>query len=86
MQVVDEGVVFAGRAKTDAASACFPSACVLPGGRWLAGMRLGPAKSSRSQRTFVTWSDDRGKTWGQPVEVAGPMSVDGRPGTWRAIA
>jgi hypothetical protein len=86
MQVIDEGVVFAGRAKTDAASACFPSVCVLPGGRWIAGMRLGPAKSSRSQRTFVTRSDDRGKTWSGPVEVAGPASVGGRPGTWRAVA
>ena len=75
MQVIDEGVVFAGRAMTDAASACFPSVCVLPGGRWLVGMRLAPAKSSRSQRTFVTWSDDQGKSWSEPVEPAAPMTL-----------
>jgi hypothetical protein len=86
MQVIDEGIVFAGRAKTDAASACFPSVCVLPGGRWLVGMRLAPAKSSRSQRTFVSWSDDQGNSWSEPVEPAKPIDVDGRPGTWRAIA
>jgi hypothetical protein len=86
MRVVQKGTVFTGRPKTDAASACFPNVCALPNGRWLVGMRLAPAKLSRMQRTFVTWSDEEGAMWSNPVEPAAPLTVAGRPGTWRAIA
>jgi hypothetical protein len=86
MRVVQEGTIFAGRAKTDAASACFANVCALPGGRWLAGFRLAPAKSSRMQRAVVSWSDDQGATWSPPTEPAAPLRIDGRPGTWRAVA
>jgi hypothetical protein len=86
MRIVAGGTVIASRAKTDAASCCFPNICVLPGGRWLVGVRLAPAKSSRTQRAFVTWSDDQGATWSDPVQPATPQELAGRLGTWRAIA
>jgi hypothetical protein len=89
MKILDSGTVFASRPKTDAASACFPSICALDSGRWLAGFRLGPAKLSRAQGAFVSWSDDEGKTWSEPRNPGGPVpttTIDGRPGTWRTVA
>lgn len=86
MKVVDSGMVVASRPKTDAASCCFPSISVLDNGRWIAGMRLGPAKMSRMQRACVCWSDDEGKTWSPTKEVAQPLVINGTPGTWRTVA
>lgn len=86
MKIVEQGTVFAGRPKTDGASACFPTICVLETGRWLAGLRLAPAKQSRTQRAFVSWSDDQGRAWSPPREVAPPLTHAGTPGTWRAVA
>ena len=86
MKVVDQGVVIASRPKTDAASCCFPSICALPSGRWLAGFRLAPAKLGRAQRAFTSWSDDQGRTWSPPVEVARSLEHRERPGTWRTVA
>src|SRR5687768_1382322 len=86
MQLLSSGTVRSSRPKSDWASCCFPNVCVLPTGRWLVGMRIAPEKSSRMQRTFVTWSDDDGATWSEPIEPTPPLSLNGRPGTWRAIA
>jgi len=85
MKVIDKGLVTASRPKTDAASCCFPTVCALDGGRWLVGMRMGPAKMSRMQRACGCWSDDEGKSWSPPAEVAGPLELNGTPGTWRTI-
>lgn len=84
MRAIDAGVVIAGRPKTDMASVCFPSIAVLPSGRWLAGARLGPAKSSRTQRVATAWSDDEGETWTGPNLVTPEVKHRGRAGTWRA--
>lgn len=87
MKLVDRGTVFAGRPKTDAASCAFPSICVTGTGRWLAGFRAAPAKLARSQRAFVSWSDDEGHTWSSPIEPAGPApELDGKAGSWRTVA
>lgn len=86
MHLIDEGVVFASRPKSDAANACFPWVCVLETGRWLAGFRLAPAKSSRFSRAVLSWSEDQGRTWSTPREPFAPMKVGGRVGVWRAAA
>lgn len=83
MKLKSTGTVYASRRNTDGASAIFPQICVLPTGRWLAGFRLGPAKSSRTSRVYVAWSDDQGISWSQPRLVAQPMKVDGKEGCWR---
>jgi hypothetical protein len=87
MKIVDSGTVIASRPKTDGVSCCFPSICVMPSGRWLAGFRLGPSKFSRTQRALISASDDHGKTWSTPIEPTGPAPIlDGQPGMWRAVA
>src|SRR5262245_1440167 len=86
MRVVSEGVIVRSRPRTDATSCCFPSICVMPNGRWLAGFRLGPAKASRTQRAFISWSDDEGATWSDAIQPMPSANFAGRDGTWRAIA
>jgi hypothetical protein len=86
MNIIDTGTVVASRPKTDGASCCFPSICALDSGRWVAGFRLGPAKMSRTQRAFVSHSDDQGKTWSEPIEPGGPPPlINGSHGTWRTV-
>ncbi len=87
MQIIDQGVVFPSLKNTDALSACFPSICVLPSGRWIVGARLGAAKASRIQRAFYKISDDQGKTWSEPRQAAPDfMTLGGVPGTFRTVA
>lgn len=85
MQIVGQGTVFSSRPKTDAASSCFPGICVLDSGRWLANFRLAPVKSGRTSRACLSWSDDQGHTWSEPVPVGDPLAVDGRAGVWRTL-
>lgn len=86
MKIIARGTVVASRDKTDMASCCFPSICVLESGRWLAGFRAGPAKASRTQYALLTYSDDQGGTWRQPYEPLAPVRYAGWPGCWRAVA
>jgi hypothetical protein len=87
MQIADQGIVFPSLKSTDAASACFPSICVLPSGRWIAGARLGPAKASRMQRAFIKISDDQGKTWSDLIQPAPDFFIlAGKNGTFRAVS
>ena len=85
MDVVKRGTVFVGKAGTEFSSACFPSICALPGGRWLAGFRASPKKSdARPQKVMLTWSDDEGATWSRPIEPFAAPSIGGKPGDFRA--
>ncbi len=85
MRITSRGTVVAGRADTEYSSACFPGACVLPSGRWLVTHRAAPTKDSvASQRTLLSWSDDEGQTWGDPVEPWAPPRIDGARGALRA--
>ena len=86
MKIIDQGVVISAVSRSDASSCCFPSICVLETGRWIAGFRLGPSKSSRSQRAVCCWSDDEGKTWSEPLVPLRDLEHRGRPGRWRAMA
>jgi len=57
----------------------------MPGGRWLVPFRAAPTKASVvCQRTLLTWSDDQGRAWSEPVEPWRPPPIEGRPGHFRA--
>jgi len=87
MRIVDRGTVFTTTPGTDTQSAAFPSPCVTPGGRWLCAFRVAPTKAgTKGQRTFLTWSDDEGRSWSEPIEPFPPTAVDGKPGLIRGAA
>jgi len=84
LRIADHGVVFSGEPGGDSQSAAFPIPCVLPSGRWLCSFRAAPAKqASRGQKAMLTWSDDFGRTWSEPVQPFQPQTVGGRPGLMR---
>lgn len=85
MKISSEGVVFPSVRQTDASSCCFPGIAVLDTGRWIAGCRLAPGKSSRTSRVRVRYSDDQGKTWSPLIDPAPTVpTIAGKPGQWRA--
>lgn len=87
MRILDRGTVFDTTAGSNSQSAAFPWPCVTPGGRWLCGFRVAPTKAgTKGQRTFLTWSDDEGRSWGEPIEPFAAMTVDGKPGLIRGAA
>lgn len=86
MRVTDRGTAVAGLAETDRRSCIFPSICVLDGGRWLLGCRVGPAKSSRTDYSVVAHSDDQGRSWSGLRQPATPLKLGGRAGTWRTVS
>ena len=96
MKVIDRGIVFSGQKGTDFQSCAFPQICVLPpvssvkdrnGGRWICAFRAAPTKSaSIGQRSMITFSDDEGMSWSDPVAPFIPLPVDGKPGVFRGAA
>ena len=85
LRIIARGTVFAGEADTERQSCAFPGIAVLPGGRWICGFRAAPTKESTvGQHALVTWSDDEGRTWSDPVRPFDPTAIDGRPGLFRA--
>jgi len=87
MRIENQGVVFAGEAGSDRQSATFPIPCVTREGRWLCAFRAAPAKGPlQGQRVLLTWSDDLGRTWCDPVAPFRAPHIDGRPGTLRTGA
>lgn len=85
MRIVNSGTVFAGAAGSDVQSATFPIPCVTDAGRWLCTFRGAPSKKGNGgQRTLLTWSDDQGHTWREPVEPFECRTVEGRPGLLRS--
>ena len=86
-RIVESGVVFSGCPGSNRQSASFPLPCVMPGGRWLCAFRAAPGKQSNcGQRVLVTWSDDGGRSWHEPIEPFDPIAVDGKPGLMRFAA
>lgn len=84
MDIVRRGTVFFGEAGSEFSSACFPGVCVLPSGRWTVAFRASPKKADAfPQRFMVTWSDDEGRTWSEPVEPFSAPEMDGVPGVFR---
>ena len=87
IRVADHGIVCASRKGTQRQSLCFPLICVSPAGRWLCAFRAAPAKTpNKGQHVLLTWSDDRGKSWHEPVERFVPFKVNGRAGRIRGAA
>ncbi|HPO12040.1 MAG TPA: sialidase family protein [Candidatus Hydrogenedentes bacterium] len=82
MHVTGEGIVFSGA--DDASSATFPMVCVTSTGRWLCAFRAAPGKlRNAGERVLLIWSDDRGRTWHDPIEPFYPPRIDDKPGTLR---
>jgi hypothetical protein len=82
-----QGIVFAGAPGSKQQSATFPVPCVTADGRWGCVFRGAPAKGPlRDQRVLVSWSDDRGTTWSEPIAPFDAPRVNGRPGTLRTGA
>lgn len=86
MKIVASGVAVAGKENTDQQSNSFPGICVLPNGRWLCGYRSSPFKSKEpGQAARLTWSDDEGATWSEPIMPLMPPKLEGRPGVLRCL-
>jgi hypothetical protein len=85
LKVVEEGTVFCGERGSNRQSATFAGICVLPSGRWLCTWRAAPVKSAvPGQHTLLSWSDDQGRSWSQPVEPFPATRFRGKPGALRA--
>ena len=84
MEIAGRGVVFLGEAGSDRSNACFPGLCCVPGGRWLVCFRAAPKKTDGfPQRVLLTWSDNEGADWADPVEPFCAPVLDGKPGLFR---
>jgi len=87
IRVVRQGTVYRGRSGSPTQSAAFAHVCVLPNGRWLCAFRAAPTKAgTRGQHVRLTWSDDEGVTWCDPIQPFAPPAVEGRPGLFRSCA
>lgn len=85
MQIVQRGVAFHSSPAPGRQTCTFPGICVLPTGRWLCTCRAAPHKASdREQSVLVTWSDDEGHSWREPLAPFTPPAIAGRPGLFRA--
>ena len=84
MKITDTGVVFTGQKGSNNQSCAFPGICVMPGGRWLCTFKAAPMKTPlEGQHVLLTWSDDEGKTWSDPVAPFTPPEIDGKAGLFR---
>jgi len=83
MTISDRGIVFSGEAGSDVQSAAFPGICVTPGGRWICGFRTAPEKGSTTDKTQLTWSDDQGRSWQEPISPWEVLELNGTPGRFR---
>ncbi len=87
MKIIDKGTVFAGQENSDRQSAAFAQICVLANGRWICGFRAAPTKlECPGQEAVISWSDDQGKSWSEPVGPFEPKPIDGKPGNFRSVA
>ncbi len=83
-KIENSGTVFEGSPGSKRQSATFPVPCVTGGGRWLCTFRAAPTKGqSTGQRTLLTWSDNKGRSWSEPTEPFAPTTIDGKPGLMR---
>lgn len=87
MNIVSSGIVYATGRRSDRRSCAFPAICISASGRWLCAFRAAPEKSALTgQHPLVTWSDDEGYSWAEPVAPFPPIEVEGKPGNFRTAA
>src|SRR3989304_5479958 len=87
MRIVERGCVFKRREGSAYQSCTFPQIAVLPSGRWLCSFRAAPAKAAtRDNHVLLTWSDDEGRSWSEPIEPFTAPQEGGRPGMLRLAA
>ena len=85
MKIIGKGLVYKGEPGTDRQSCAFPGICVLPNGRWLCSIRTAPAKKDVwPEKILITWSDDQGGTWSDPVSPWKDQVVDDKSGMFHA--
>jgi hypothetical protein len=93
MKIIDQGTVYSGQPATARQSCAFSSITVLEngnrsgGGRWICGFRAAPTKiATTGQHVLLTWSDNEGKSWSDPVEPFSPPMIEDKPGLIRGAA
>lgn len=85
MNIVSRGTAYRGEPGSATQSGSFPGICVLSEGRWLVCLRAAPTKAEmRGQHVLLTWSDDEGKSWSDPVRPFDSPSVNGKPGLFHS--
>ena len=68
----------------DGNSCAFPSVAVLPSQRWIVSYRASSRKwHEGDQHVRLTWSDDEGRSWHEPLRPFEPPTMAGRPGRFR---
>lgn len=84
MMTLTEGTIYSGQDDRSRQSCAFPHLCVTSTGRWVCSFRAAPAKESTlGQEILVTWSDDQGCSWSNPISPFPPRRVGGIAGVFR---
>jgi len=85
MRVINEGIVYEGQKGTNQQSCAFPGVCILSNGRWVSSFRAAPVKESvTEQKVLITWSDNDGKSWCEPISPFSPFYINGKKGVFRS--
>lgn len=86
MKIIDRGTVVRARKDSDMSSCCFPTVCAQSDGRWICGFRMAPTKNGvERQNSYISFSDDEGKTWSEPFAPFSAKPVYGKPGVFRGV-
>ncbi len=79
MELIADGMIYAGKPGTSAANSCFPAIVQLPDGTLIVTWRVGSQKDSADGTILLSRSTDEGRSWSQPQPFpSGPCSE--RPG------
>jgi hypothetical protein len=85
MRIKDQGVIINPPEGSDYQSCAFASVCALDDGRWVCCFRAAPVKSQEvGQRPMITWSDDQGAHWSEPIAPFVSPDLKGRRGIFRS--
>lgn len=85
MSLNNRGLIFRGEPASSLQSAMSPDICVIHDGRWLCSFRTAEKKSSIFSTARLTWSDDEGQSWSQPVAPWPVPRIGGRRGCFSGV-